>query len=455
MAIKDRVPVDPRREAEFDGAFGLLSRLVDLTEADRRFPLAGQAVYTTRVVLWMLIYQRMSPDPSLEAAVKKLIRSHDTLLPNNKRVRDRTLSHNTGAYGRARSRLPRDSAEWLCDEVSQSLIEASPPSWRGRRVFMIDGTTITLEPTAPLRRAFPPASNQHGTGVWPVALLVLAHELASGAALKPQVGAMYGPQAVSETALVRGCFEQMPPESIVLADSGYGIFAVAFTARQAERQFVLRLTQLRFAALRRQATVSARGQMWTTYQHEWRPSAKERLSHPDLPDEAAVDVWLHEIHVSSSLTLQLVTDVPDSAPALAELYRQRTDIEVDIRNFKVVLGAENLRARGVEMFYKELLTSLVAYNLVIQFRRQAAQLIEQPPRRLSFKRTWTTFRLYLLSQSDTDPIRWRDRFRTALGYATQDKLPNRPGRSYPREAYRRRPKSTQFQKRIPKTPPEP
>lgn len=455
MAIKDRVPVDPQREAEFDGAFGLLAELVDLSEADRLFPLAGQAIYTTSVVLWMLVYQRMSPDTSLEAAVKKLIQSHDALLPNNKRVRDRTLSNNTGAYGRARSRLPRDSAEWLCDQVSQSLIGAASPSWRGRRVFMLDGTTITLEPTPELRRAFPPASNQHGTGVWPVALLVLAHELASGAALKPQVGAMYGPQAVSETALVRGCFEQMPAESIALTDTGFGIFTVAFTAHECSQQFVLRLTQQRFAAVRRHATVSARGEQWTTYQHVWRPSAKERRSHPELPLDAAVDVWLHEIHVHASLTLHLVTDVPESALVLAELYKKRTDIEVDIRNFKVVLGAESIRAQSVEMFHKELLTSLVAYNLVIQFRRQAAALIEEHPRRLSFKRTWTTFRQFLLLHSEKDPAQWRDRYRTALAYATQDKLPNRPGRSYPREAYRRRPKSTQFLKRLPKTTPEP
>ncbi len=36
------------------------------------------------------------------------------------------------------------------------------------------------------------------------------------------------------------------------------------------------------------------------------------------------------------------------------------------------------------------MTSQVAYNLVTQFRRQAAALAELPPRRLSFKRTWTT-----------------------------------------------------------------
>lgn len=41
-----------------------------------------------------------------------------------------------------------------------------------------------------LQVAFPPASNQHGEGAWPIALLTVFHELASGCALLPQVRAM-------------------------------------------------------------------------------------------------------------------------------------------------------------------------------------------------------------------------------------------------------------------------
>ena len=52
--------------------------------------------------------------------------------------------------------------------------------------------------------------------------LVVAHELSSGAALIPSVGAMYGEQAVSETALARDLFVQIPDDGIVMADAGFG-----------------------------------------------------------------------------------------------------------------------------------------------------------------------------------------------------------------------------------------
>lgn len=450
MAAKVRVPIDPLQDQEFDQAFELLRELVDWSAVDREAPVRGNAVYTTRVVLWMLVSQRMNPEASLEAAVKRLLDSQPDFLPRNKRVIEKTLSARTGSYSRARSRLPLRVAQWFAEHVSQSLIDLTAPSFQGRRAYLLDGTTMTLAPEPVLRRAFPPASNQHGEGVWPVALLVLAHELASGAALLPAVGAMYGEQAVSETALVSELIAQMPVDGIVLADAGFGIFAVAWDARRLGRDFLFRMTEQRFAALRRQATVIERGENSTTYSLTWRPSAKERRTHPHLPADAALEVRLHEIRVHESLTLYLVTSLPHSAAPLADLYRCRTDIEIDIRNFKVVLNAENLRARSVDMFHKELLTSQVAYNLVTQFRRQAAALIQEPPRRLSFKRTWTTFNIFLWSSQQSDAPRWREQFHTALGYAMQDKLPHRPGRSFPRETYPRRHKSAQFKKRKPK-----
>ena len=62
------------------------------------------------------------------------------------------------------------------------------------------------------------------------------------------------------------------------------------------------------------------------------------------------------------------------AETFAELYVQSGTIEIDIRNFKIVLDAEHLRARSQDTFEKELLASTVAYNLIVQFRRQAACL---------------------------------------------------------------------------------
>ena len=433
---------------DFDRAFEMLSRVFDLKRADEMFPVRGNAVYATSVVLWMLVYQRMSPDSTLEAAVKKLLETMPGLLPENKRVTKGALSDDSGAYSKARTRLPPRAAVWFAEQVSRSFIEASPPSYGDRRVFLVDGTTITLAPERALRRASPPASNQHGVGVWPVVLLVVAHELASGAALVPEIGAMYGPGAVSETALIRQSLRAMPPQSVVMADAGFGIFSVAHEAAAAGHSFLLRLTKQRFESLQRRATRLSGGDNWTTSALRWAPSPKDRKTHPDLPPEAVLEVRLHEVVINRELTLYLVSDLPDDVERLADLYLRRVDIEIDIRNLKVVLNAETIRARSVDTFLKELHASIVSYNLVVQFRRQAAEQAGLPPRRLSFKRLWTAFHTFLLPALHTDPAQWQCRYQKALKHAMKNKLPNRPGRSYERESYPRRTKSNQFKKRL-------
>lgn len=447
MVARRVVAVDAESDARFDRAFEALKERVDLQQADERHPVRGNAVYTTAVVLWMLVYQRMNPDASLEVAVKKLINSKPEFLPDNKRVTEGTLSTNTSTYSQARSRMPLEASEWFAQQLSQSLIDATQPTLGQRRVFTIDGTTVTLAPEEELQKAFPPASNQHGEGVWPVALLTVCHELSSGAALIPEVGAMYGPNAVSETALIGRNLKRLPPGSVVMGDSGFGIFFVAHQIASAGHAFVLRMTKQRFAALTKKAELIESAEHHRVWSHAWKPSAKERRTHPDLPKDAVRQVRLHEVVVNDYLTLLLVTDLSEPSAVLADLYKRRGDVEIDIRNLKVVLKTENIRARSVDTFMKELLASMVSYNLVTQFRCQAAELIQQPPRRLSFKRTWTTFRQFLLPAMFTDAAHWRERYRTALSYATLDKLPNPPGRSFERETYPKRPKSNQFKKR--------
>ena len=94
--VKVHFPVDPSRDAEFDRAFELLRDLVDWSAADQQFPMRGNAVYTTGVVLWMLVSQRMAPERSWESAVKRLLDTQPDFLPRNKRLTEKTLSNATG-----------------------------------------------------------------------------------------------------------------------------------------------------------------------------------------------------------------------------------------------------------------------------------------------------------------------------------------------------------------------
>lgn len=118
MDMYSDVPVKVLGDAEFEAAFGLLPRLVDLRRADEMMPLGPGAVYTASVVLWLLVYQRMNKGATLEAAVKHLIESASAMCPDNKRIGEGTLSEGTAGYTQGRNRLTREVAQWFAREVS-------------------------------------------------------------------------------------------------------------------------------------------------------------------------------------------------------------------------------------------------------------------------------------------------------------------------------------------------
>jgi hypothetical protein len=279
-------------------------------------------------------------------------------------------------------------------------------------------------------------------------MLLVAHEAETACALVPEIGAMYGENNTSEAELAKAITKRLPRGSLVMADSGFGIFGVAYSVVHGGCPILFRMTKSRFKRVRRQATKIEDSDGYCTYKACWTPSAKDRKSHPELPRDATLDVFLHEVPLDNGETLCLVTTLSMTGEQAGEYYSRRYDVEHDIRDIKVTLDTENIRARSVEMVKKELMTSMVAYNLVVQFRRQAAKLAKVPPRRMSFSNVLGTFRSFLLNKAPSDAETWIERFEEALRLsAKHDKLPNRKKRpNPPRRAHPRRAKSTKFMK---------
>ena len=164
-------------------------------------------VYTFRVVMWLLILQRLHGGASLETAVWELLRG----LPASfwprpcKRLQDwrrrrNSLSSHSGAYNQARQALPLTVVEQSCERIFEQLtahLDGVLPAL-GARAFFIDGTTVRAAHSAALCESYPPGSNQYGEGHWPLLRMLVAHDLQSGLALRPQWGPLHGGQAVSE-----------------------------------------------------------------------------------------------------------------------------------------------------------------------------------------------------------------------------------------------------------------
>lgn len=435
--------------AELAGAIRSLTDFFRDGEIDQLQPTGPAAVYTSSVTLWMLVLQRLASGSTLNEVVKDFIANRPEFCPENRRLDEGTLSESSGAYAGARKRIDLATIRYLYNRVLVSVADKPAPfQFRPRQTFLLDGTTITLAPTDQLRKKYPPATNQHGETVWPIMLLLVAHDMHNGTAILPEVGRMYGGKGDSEALLAERILKRLPAESIVMADAGFGIFRVAYHCLQEKHDFLFRLTTQRFSSLIKRAELVEERWKKRVWKLTWRPTAKDRKSCPGIGKDAVLNVTIHEIEIGDcGEQLYLVTSLGEDSETLAERYRSRYDVETDIKEIKVMLNTENIRAQSDEMVMKELYTSLIAYNLLIQFRRQAALRSGVEPRRLSFTEVLNTYNSFLkFDLSIRSAEACVDRFEQALSMASRCKIPNRPGRSYKRAAHPRRPKTTKEQK---------
>jgi hypothetical protein len=193
------------------------------------------------------------------------------------------LSQETGAYNKARHELPLSVLEKCCDHTFQQLIEQAELEPNRRPAFFLDGTTARTAHSEELVENYPPTRNQHGVSHWPVLRVLVAHDLYTGLGLRPHWGPMNGSQAVSEQALLEEAIDRLPSLAVLLGDSNFGVFSVAYAADQRRHPVVLRLT-----TVRAQHLAGGPLQDGTDQAIQWRPSREDRRSHPELPSDACV-----------------------------------------------------------------------------------------------------------------------------------------------------------------------
>ena len=140
--------------------------------------------------------------------------------------------------------------------------------------------------------------------------------------------------------------------------------------------------------------------------------------------------------------LDLVTTLldPQAYPAskLAELYRDRWMVELNLRSLKTTLKMETLRCQSVDMVGKELLMYQLTYNLIRLLMWEAARRCGGDVRRLSFAGTQQRI-LALWAYWDRCP-QTSQRQRLAdwlLEQIALHALPDRPNRKEPRAIKRR------------------
>ena len=388
---------------------------------ERRFPPTE--------TLAMFLRQALSEDRSCQRAV------NDTALARVAGHLPRCSTH-TGAYCRARQRLPTPLIASLTRHSGRHMTDRVPPAWRwrGRAVRLVDGTTVSMPDTAVNQAQYPqPRSQQPGLG-FPLCRLAALICLGSGALLDAASSGYHG-KGSDEQTLLRSMLDTLKRGEVLLGDAFYATYFLLadLHERGIDAVFEQHGARARTTDFDYGLIVGARDHLVALPKPKLKPEWMTQAQY----DRAPATVIVRELRTGGK-TLVTTLLCPKETPkeALKLLYRQRWNVELDLRHIKTTLGMETLSCRTPDMAIKEIWVYLLAYNLIRLLMAQAALSVGCLPRQLSFKHVlqlYDAWQRHRFDDTTDDP--WQVLF-ALIG---QQRVANRPGRVEPR-AVKRRPK---------------
>lgn len=421
--------------------------VVDQAFADTgvAFGATRKSVFTPALTLWAFLSQVLEDDKSCRAAVLKV-------LALRLAQGQSSCSSDTGAYCRARAKLPATVLQRLTLQAGQTLERQVPADWlwHGRPVTLVDGTTLTLPDTPENQAVFPqPSTQEPGLGspmLRMVVLLSLATACLLGMAVAPYAGKETG-----ETALLRRLLDDLNPGDLLLADRYYCSYWLVALAQARGLDVVFRMHHLRGYDFRRGQHLGPDDHV-VTWPRPQRPDWMDKATYETIPATLTV----RELRVTTTAPgcrtpeLVIVTTLTDAdaypKDDVADLYHDRWHVEPDICALKQSLQMEHLRCRTPFMVEKEIWAHFLGYNLIRKASCQAALLQEVHPRQVSFtatRQSLNAVRSQLTLASVAERVRQGMWLLREIG---KEEVGNRPDRYEPR-CVKRRPKPYKYLKK--------
>jgi hypothetical protein len=306
--------------------------------------------------------------------------------------------------------------------------------WRSRRVRLVDGATVTLPDTQENQAAYPQSSSQKPGLGFPICRVVALLCLGGGALLDAAMGPCEG-KGSDEQSLLRDMLDTLQSGDILLGDALYATYFLLWDLIRggADGLFEQHGGRTRSTDFSQGEQLGARDHVIVLSKPRQKPDWMSQEEY----DQAPATLKVREFQAGGK-TMVTTFLCPKETPkhVLKALYRQRWNVELDLRNIKTTLGMEQLRCKTPEMAVKELWVYLLAYNLIRLLMAQAALLADQIPRQLSFKHTvqiWIAWQQRGAGGHDAVSIH------ALLVLIAEPRVGLRPGRIEPR-ARKRRPK---------------
>jgi len=179
----------------------------------------------------------------------------------------------------------------------------------------------------------------------------------------------------------------------MLADRGFCSYAEIALMQQRGVDTVMRLHQRRLTDFRRGKVIGVLDHLVTWTKPTQCPRGLRMEDYLRLPETLTLREVRYQVAVKGfrTVSVTLVTTLLDPVAypvaALAELYFRRWQVELDFRHLKITMQMDILRGKSPDVVRKEILTHLLAYNLIRTLMWDAAKRHGVLPGRLSVKGT--------------------------------------------------------------------
>ena len=400
------------------------------------FATGPSDVWSVALTVWTFLAQVSSAQKSCVAAVARAL----TLLA----VLGRPPCHSgSGAYCKARAKLPESFLRRLAVDAGRRVEDAAPAAWRwrGRRVVLVDGSTLSMPDTEANQAEYPQSRTQRPGVGFPLMRWVALIALTTGCTLDAAFGPCRGKET-GETALFRRMLGALRAKDVLVADRYYCSYWTVALARGLGVDVVFRMHQRRHTDFRRGRRLGKKDHVVDWAKPE-RPAWMDEETYASLPDTLTLREMRGGVGAAGSRVRELTVVTTLTEPAdygkdeIVRLYGSRWNAEVDLRSMKTHMGMAILTCKTPEMVRKEIWAHLLAYNLVREVMAQAAREHGKVPRHLSFLgavQTLEAFRMLLLATAEAD---LPGLIRRILAAIAAHRVGDRPDRHEPRKVKRR------------------
>jgi hypothetical protein len=432
-----------RRQFLQDGDLPFTNVLTEQVIAQALTALRGwlDRIFSPLVTLWAFLGQVLSADHSCRAAVARLI-------AHRLSRGQRPCSAETGAYCQARQRLPESFFADVACSVGRRLDDQADRRWlwKGRRVYLFDGTTVTMPDTPANQAAYPQVYNQKPGLGFPIVRLGALISLACGAVVNLGF-CQYAGKGQGEVSLLRRLWDVLCPGDVLLGDRLLANWATLVLLRQRGVELVGRLnTAHRRADFRRGRRLGPDDHL-VRWPKPTSIRSLDREAYHALPEfitvrETRIRVRQPGFRTRSIVVVTTLLDPEQTTKEdLATLYRARWHNELDLRSLKSAMQMRELRCKTPELVRKEVWAHILAYNLIRTVMAQAAARHGVGPRTISFTGAMQTLEAFqpLLEFGAAQDAAGRARlYHDLLDAIASHRVGDRPDRYEPRVKKRRR-----------------